>query len=204
MQSSKGFPQTEPRAPSPAQGDATRTSRHTELAASPACTEASAWPTLSGFRCHSLVTMMLFALHPGLTQLLHAGPHHTHGNRKLLLLYLQIYLQASQDTLFKPTLIWLEGKAVIHWRGTGRQQLLLTSLSHRLSTVSTSLPAGLPPPARLPLTRFLPLTTPHPHWDQCLNFTACGIWSWPKQLPQKSLLFGANGSLRQQLSSGCY
>lgn len=47
-----------------------------------------------------------------------------------------------------------------------------------------------------------PARTPDPHWDHCLNFTASGILSWPKQLPQESLLLGSDGSPRQQLSSG--
>lgn len=57
-------------------------------------------------------------------------------------------------------------------------------------------------PSFLPTHQISPSTTPNPHWHHHLNFTASGTWSWSKQLPKESLLFGCDGLPRQQLSSG--
>lgn len=54
-------------------------------------------------------------------------------------------------------------------------------------------------PSFLPTRQISPSMTPNPQWHHHLNFTASGTWSWSKQLPQESLLFGCDGLPRQQL-----
>lgn len=153
---------------------------------------------------------MPFAFSPSLKRSLHVGPHHM-PHKPLDSTSTDLTPSRSRKPSLNPTLnVDLALKEKLPCTGGSQPSRNYCSLSflkqikhgQYISACQALSRSPHASPSFLPTHQISPSMTPNPHWHHRLNFTASGTWSWSKQLPQESLLFGCDGLPRQQLSSG--